>query len=174
MNATIKLAPPWVTLIKKMEALFRQDKDVRIEADTAASTPKVKLYVANARKAAALTAILPGSWKFGNVECVIVVVPGNGEAGEFADAAETVGAAFEGNPAVAVIRPVSKGLFKNLVYVAFKREVVQFFNDDLADINGNWSGLYASIAKELLTGVDGVFFCTAANDGFGAPLGEWP
>ena len=174
MNVQIKLAPPLVTLIKKVEALFGQDPDIRIEADAAATTPKIKLYVANPCKAAALAALLPESWKFGSVECLVVVISDNGDAGEFANAAETVSAAFDGNPAVAVIRPVSKGLFKNLVYVAFKREVVQFFNDDLADINGNWNGLYASIAKELFTNADGVFFCTAAGDGFGAPLGEWP
>lgn len=172
MDAKLKLSPPWVTYIKKVEALFGLDPEIRVESDREA--PSVKLYVGNAGKAAALDALLPSSWKFGNVECLITVVPGNdGTRRTFKTAGEAVEAAFDGNPAVAVIRPVSKGLFKNLLYVAFKREVVQFFNDDLADINGNWSGLYADIAKELLD-ANGVFFCTAADDGFGAPLGEWP
>lgn len=172
MSAKLKLAPPWVTTMKKLEALFGLDKGIRVEVDD--SAPSVKLYVGNAAKASALEALLPSSWKFGNVECPVTVVPGNdGTKRVFKTAGEAVEAAFDGNPAVAVIRPVSKGLFKDLSYVAFKREVVQFFNDDLADINGNWSGLYADIAKELLD-ADGVFFCTATDDGFGAPLGEWP
>lgn len=173
MNSKLKLSPPWVTCVNKIKALFGQDKDIRIESCD--SGPGVKLYVGTGCKAAALEALLPDFLTFGDVECAITVVPGNdGSARKFKTDADAIAAAFEGNPVVAVIRPVSKGLFKDLTYVAFKREVVSFFNDDLADINGNWNGLYADIAKELLTGADGVFFCTAAENGFGAPLGEWP
>lgn len=172
MDAKLKLSPPWVTYIKKIEALFGQDPEIRIESDCEA--PSVKLYVANADKAAALAAMLPEKWTYGNVECRVTVVPGNDAVPcKSKTPAEAVCAAFAENPVVAVMRPVSKGLFRDLSYVAFRREVVQFFNDDLADINGNWSGLYADIAKELLD-ADGVFFCTAADCGFGAPLGEWP
>ena len=33
--------------------------------------------------------------------------------------------------------------------VCFKPQVVQFFDDDISDFNGNWSGLAQDIAREV-------------------------
>ena len=51
--------------------------------------------------------------------------------------------------------------------------MVQFFADNLADINGNRSTLFETIAAEVIP-LDGVFYCTAGGEGLAAPLGEWP
>ena len=61
-------------------------------------------------------------------------------------------------------------------YAVFQSKVVQFFNDDMSDINGNCTTLYQEIAKDVFSGrAEGVFFCTAAEGkNLQKPLGEWP
>jgi len=82
--------------------------------------------------------------------------------------------AFKDNPVVSYIQPI-EGIFMNgAVYVVFANKVVQFFNDDLTDIHGAWSGLYENIAEEILTAPNHVFFCTDLPPMSNAPLGEWP
>jgi hypothetical protein len=56
----------------------------------------------------------------------------------------------------------------------FEKKVVQFFNDQLDDINGNKSTLYQDIAKDVFEKHEGVYFCTAADGKLSKPLGEWP
>lgn len=170
----LKLQSPWVIAKSKLSALFGEDRGIKIESD---GDRKVRLLVEDARKAEALARLLPDELEFGNVAMRIVVVPGNKGDADGADGwttADTLAIAFEGNPVVKQIRPVSKGLFRNLTYCVFRNEVVQFFADRLDDINGFWSGLMEDIARDLLTEADDVFFCTAAREGLAAPLGEWP
>ena len=82
---------------------------------------------------------------------------------------------FEGNP---VIEDVKNRVFPDGVshgYVRFKPEVVQFFDDNLSDYNGNWTGLAEDIAREIFENDStGMQFCTAATDKVEVPLGEWP
>ena len=50
-------------------------------------------------------------------------------------------------------------------FVRFQPEVIQFFDDDIYDYNGNWSGLAQDIAREVFCDeVRGIHFCTAAVD----------
>lgn len=95
---------------------------------------------------------------------------------EFEDSIEMIKAALDGNGAVAQFYPI-EGIFINkLLYVAFQKEVVQFFNDDISDIRGMCSTLYANIANEIFGRLNGVLFCTdsTGEKRFGMPLGEWP
>ena len=175
------ISPPWVEYQSKVRKLFERDPEIKIDTEAGSANAEVKLYVSNPVKAAALARMLPPCKEFGGVKCAVTVVPPNGNLAMPKSPEGGVGlavAAFEGNGAVALIRQVSKGLFKDVAYVAFRREVVQFFNDVLSDINGNWSGLYADIAKKVCEKAEGIFFCTAAEAEEGAPLaaplGEWP
>ena len=53
-------------------------------------------------------------------------------------------------------------------FVCFKPQVVQFFDDDISDFNGNWSGLAQDIAREVFGDeMRGVHFCTAAVNATG-------
>ena len=57
---------------------------------------------------------------------------------------------------------VVHGIFaSDLVYVIFKKEVVQYFNDNLGDYNGICSTLYQELAKNVLKPQPGIFFCTS-------------
>ena len=173
--AKLKLAAPWTTYYREIQAMFKNDKDVRIIYDE--NEINIKLYVNNAQKAAALGMLLPESVTFGNVTLGICIIPPNGDnkVAEITSDIDAVKQALGGNEAVTQFYTID-GIFTNqMMYVVFKKEVVQFFNDDLSDIRGICSTLYANIANELFGRLNGVFFCTDSEaKNFGMPLGEWP
>lgn len=173
--AKFKLAAPWTTYYRQIQAMFKNDEQIRVIFDE--NEIEIKLYVDNSQKAAALERLLPESVTFGNVTLNICVIPANidDKVAEISSGIEATKQALEGNEAVAQFYPI-EGIFSNrMLYVAFKKEVVQFFNDDLSDIRGMCSTLYANIANELFGRINGVFFCTDSEaKNFGMPLGEWP
>lgn len=53
------------------------------------------------------------------------------------------------------------GIMTNpMTFIVFQNKVVQYWNDDLGDINGNCSTLYQTVAKDVFGDVEGIFFCT--------------
>ena len=176
--AKLKLAAPWTTYYRQVQAMFKHDKEVRVVYDE--NEVVIKLFVENAAKAEALTQLLPEVITFGNVSLMITVIPANIKecqgTTKFENDTDLIQAALDGNGAVAQFYPIEYIFSNKMLYVAFKKEVVQFFNDDLSDIRGMCSTLYANIANELFGRLNGVFFCTDSTEakGFGMPLGEWP
>ena len=164
----MKLSSPWVEFYREIEALFAQDDEVKVVYDEEKN--EVKLYVENARKADALTQLLPAEKTFGNVMLKITVIPANDLEVSKAD---LIAEAFDGNPALSYVQHVDAviGAFD---YAVFQNKVVQFFDDNLSDINGNKSTLYQDIAKDVFGTDAGVFFCTEAPVCLTKPLGEWP
>ena len=45
-------------------------------------------------------------------------------------------------------------------FAVFAKEVVQYYNDDLTDINGLKSTLYEDIARDVFD-IDGINYCTS-------------
>ncbi len=178
--AKLKLSAPWCTYYRQVQAMFKHDKEIRVMYDEDAR--EIKLYVDNETKAAALSQLLPDTMTFGNVSLNITIIPSNMDKATdiksvvFKDAIDLIQAALDGNGAVAQFYPVERVFINRMLYVAFQKEVVQFFNDDLSDIRGMCSTLYANIANELFGRLNGVFFCTDSTEakGLGMPLGEWP
>ncbi len=164
----MKLSSPWVEFYREIEALFAQDDEVKVVYEEEKN--EVKLYVENARKADALTQLLPAEKTFGNVTLKITVIPANDLEISKAD---LIAEAFDGNPALSYVQHVDAviGAFD---YAVFQNRVVQFFDDNLSDINGNKSTLYENIAKDVFGENVGVFFCTEAPVSLTKPLGEWP
>lgn len=177
-DVRLKVSPPWVTFIHKVEALFDGDPQIACNVNWNAPNPSIVLSCNNGDKVAALLQILPSEVPFGNVVLKIGVdgVPSNRA---FANKKELFEVAFAKNPAFAyAVSPADEGYaWFSMVYVVFKNCVVQFFNDNLNDCHGVVSTLYQDIAEEILTGpgVEGVFFNTDVERGqLGKPLGEWP
>lgn len=164
----IKLSPPWITFVHEIQALFEEDPDVKVKYSEADYT--CNIYVEDARKADALTQLLPTEKEFGNVKLKINVVPANTEATKvdlFADA-------FYNNPAVSRIESYDTP-FGRVSYIVFENKVVQFYNDQMDDINGNKSTLFQDIAGDVFGYDHGVFYCTEAlKRNLNKPLGEWP
>ena len=168
----LNLSSPWVIFYRKVDALFKKDPDVRVIYDE--ENRNLNLYVKSPVKAAVLTANLPVSKKFGRVELHINVIPANGV--EVIDDTD-FGSLFDGNDALSFARVVPDIVGTPIQYVVFKKEVVQFYTDDLCDYYGIRSTLYEDIAREVFENLNGIFFCTDTQEAtfhVVKPLGEWP
>ena len=156
----MKLTAPWITYYRELNELFKEDSEVRVVYYD--EEKEVKLFVENAEKAEALKELLPIEVEFGEITLVITIVPANNSIRRSPKQVSII-KAFEGNPIVTDIEIISGVMTNDLVYIVFKKEVVQYFNDDLGDINGICSTLYQDIAKRVFKGIEGVCFCTDKN-----------
>ena len=150
------LAAPWFQYFRKIEALFGDDPDIDVLFDD--DDLVIRLMVKDQDKADALTQLLPMEKDFGNVKVYISVIPANVEATP--SKISLLKKAFHGNPAFRYAA-TAEGLYTNPIhYVVFANKVVQYYNDDLGDVNGLCSTLYQDIAKDVLGETDGVHYCT--------------
>lgn len=164
----MKLSSPWQTFVNEVKALFEEDLDIKIKYSEA--DYKLDIYCEDARKADALTQLLPTEKDFGNVKLKISVIPADVEITK----ADLFKDAFAGNPAVEYVTSYNTP-FGKVNYVVFRNKVVQFYNDQMDDINGNKSTLFQDIAGDVFGYDHGVFYCTdATKSELRKPLGEWP
>lgn len=166
MKHDVKLSPPWATYYHYIDSLFKGDKDV--EVVYAEQDYLIEVNVSDETKASALKIILPSKKEFGNVVLNIevnYVRRKEGEGEESTDIIDVFKMAFQGNPNVNDIVSV-KDFFGNTVnFVLFKKEVIQFFNDDISDAHGVESTLNEDIARDVFTKYAGkVLFCTDTED----------
>jgi len=161
----LALEAPWDTFVKKVKALFENDPDIFVsdiyEPEDGLTDYIFAIQVRNHEKFIALDRLLPGVKTFGNVTLGIDLFD---EENTEVNAVELFKTLFDGNPIVAEIRTRTDTAGVDWNYVLFKPEVVQFFDDDLNDYNGNWNGLAEDIAREVFEeNAHGVNFCTAAK-----------
>lgn len=154
MEDGFKKSAPWITYFRKLEALFGKDPEIKIEYFDVPAL--LKMYVDNPTKAEAISQLLPDEVNFGGVTAEIRVVPSNKPLAK----ADLFAQAFTGNPAFSRMVDVG-GVFTNPIhYCVFNKEVVQYWDDNLGDINGNESTLYQNIAEDVFEDTEGVMFCT--------------
>lgn len=168
----VRLVSPWMELYHKIEAFFKRDPMVHVIWDEEAKA--IDLYVDNAAKADALALIMPHEVKLGNVTVSIGIIPANDEGESSGDIFRD---AFGGNDMFSFVKTVSGVLSSDIVYVVFKNEVIQYYDDNLGDIYGQRSCLAEDIAREIFSNVDGVYFCTDMPLGLklgGLSKVEWP
>lgn len=159
----IGLSAPWTILFNEYKAMFAGDSNVKVSFDERENGEKaIILYVTGDKKAKALEKLLPSEVKFGNIVVKIVVKPANKLADE--DIVQLFREAFDGNEAVSSMHISDNPFAFNAAYIVFKKKVVQFYNDNFTDINGNCSTLYQEIAKDIFDVHDGICFCTSALD----------
>lgn len=175
-DVRLKLSPPWITYINKLQALLDGDPQIAFNIDS--SVPSVTISGHNGDKNAALLKLLPSEKAFGNITLKIIV-DGPIANRAFVSNKELFETAFDKNPAFAYcVAPAAEGYFYiDFTYVVFKNCVVQFFNDNLNDAHGIISTLYQDIASEIFENANltGVYYCTDVEVGkLGKPLGEWP
>lgn len=151
----IKMVSPWIGYYKEIKSLFQEDYTVKVKYDDSKNT--IKLYVEDEEKADALAQLLPNRKVFGNITVNIDVIPANKVETPKIDLFRK---AFEGNGAVAYIETVDNVSSNAFHFVVFQPEIVQYYNDDLSDINGLRSTLYQDIAKEIFGEREGIYFCT--------------
>ncbi len=146
---------PWIIYAKQIKKLFENDKDVTISLDEYV----LELKVEGPAKADALRKLLPEVVNFGNIDLKINVIPANQDDSPL----NLYKKAFEGNPIVKdIISREEFGAIRN--YVLFKKQVVQYENDDISDANRICSTLYQEIAKEIFTDGPEMNFCTSTEN----------
>ena len=166
----MRLSSPWEIYHKQIVALFEQDSEIKVTFDE--ESYELKLFVNNSCKADALAKLLPSEKTFGNVVVKISVVPAND--GKEETKASLIEEAFSGNPALRYIYNAQTP-FGEFDYVVFEARVVQYFNDDMRDLNGNKTTLYQELAKDIIGEEPNLCFCTEAlAKSLQKPLGEWP
>lgn len=178
MKIKTKLSPPWITFVNEVIALFGQDPKIHVDYQDNAG--RLVLWVEETPKAEAVASLLPGNIDFGGHDLDIEVVPPNGAELHVRETPESWSELFEtafaGNPIFAYVRDVDVMHGFSATYVVFKKKVVQFFIDNLADAHGVISTLYQEIAEDILSEriPEWVFFCTDVDDASAAPAQNWP
>lgn len=152
----VNLSAPWVIYYRKINELFKNDPEIQLVFDE--DEVSLKLYVDNATKADALSKLLPTEKRFGNVIMSIFVIPSNLQEESRTRLFEK---AFENNPILSYIKTIEGDFSYNTSYIVFMARVVQFFADNLKDVNGNTSTLYEEIARDVFGEENGISFCTA-------------
>lgn len=157
-----KLSSPWEEVHHALEAFFEKDDTVVVDAEISANyTLGISCY--SEKKYNALKKVLRQEYKFGNVVLRIFLYllsdkRTNTTTFSTKDPAKNIEAALSGNELFDHIESrIIMG--SKLSYCLFKKEVVQFYNDDLTDLNGLESTLAENIA-EIIFDVDDVYFCT--------------
>lgn len=148
------LVSPWVNFYREVEALFEHDPDISITYNE--DENHIRLYVNDNEKAEALTKILPNSRTFGNVTVKLSVLFSNQQSISL----DLFQKAFRNNPAFSYATTIERIVGGEQGYVVFKNEVVQYFNDDIHDINGFRSTLYQDLASDVFGDIFGISFCT--------------
>jgi len=157
--AKMTLSPPWAIFYREIQALFGEDPEIHIVYDEESGI--VKIYVENPEKAEVLVKLLPTKKMFGRVGLDIQVIPADG--GEYStEVPETVDAqmfekAFSGNPAFSYAKTFRNIFQFEATYVVFQPDVVQFFDDDISDINGIKSTLYENLARDVFEDIPAYF-----------------
>lgn len=155
--ARMRLEPPWETYYRELSLLFDDDPDLQVIYDS--YEQEIKIYADDEAKYSALSALLPAEKEFGNVKLKVTIVPSNVKMRKVhMPTSEMFEDLFDDNPIVHdIVR--STGIYE-ATYIVFRKEVVQYYNDDIGDINGLCSTLYQDIAKKIFENHDGVHFCT--------------
>lgn len=158
----LNLQSPWVTYNNKVKALFANDDDISVSDVREDDDGNLVMTIGSSdyHKYIALDRVIAKKVEFGNVTLRVKVVQLN-HIETIDDIVELYKTIFEGNKIVRDIRVLPDFTGTEHCFIRFNPEVVQFFNDDISDYDGNWSGLAQDIAKEVFQDcAAGVHFCT--------------
>ena len=154
-----RLCPPWIEYVSKVKKLFERDKDIKVDYREQDNT--LILFADSEIKYEALTHLFPESKDFGGTKLNIMIKPANDSD---IDVRSYIKQLFFGNEAVANIEDVPQVMTNPLTYISFKKEVIQFWNDNLGDPHGYKSMLMEDIARDVLEYQDGILFCTDSEE----------
>jgi len=162
---TVNLSPPWYGYHRKVKALFERDTEVQVKDLSKSDDGQYNymILVYNKEKAEAIKSILPQTVQIGNITVNVTILGPDENATSDSEKSilDIYNAAFSGNPIFEKTLNRQYGCFsKN--FCIFKKEVIQFWNDNLADYCGNYNGLASDIAEEILT-ADDISFCISAE-----------
>lgn len=155
---------PWYTLWRKIYFTLSQDEEVSVSGLNKENDNKYNIVVTakQMHTAYALSQVIKPIFSFGNVKVEVIVkhqnigiLPSTKEDEQFMD--EEVGllicAEFRNNKlfkGVVLVPKKEESLFAGKVVILFAKEVVQFYNDDVTDIFGNFNELVAYVFADII------------------------
>lgn len=170
--ANLKLISPWMEHYNKLCAFFAGDPSVTVIMDE--DNMDVRVLVQQSNKAEALSLLLDGEKTFGDVFLTVSVIPANTGTTDTnrymknlmsdENYAQLYSYALDDNSILSDIRRVRGILGFDAVYIIFKKEVIQYFTDNIGDYNGAKSTLAEYIARDIFNEHAGVFFNTDIYD----------
>jgi len=140
----VGLSSPWITYYRKLNALFGADPDLEVNYNDEKKT--ISIESTNTFKLMALEKILKPTVTFGNITVTVECLVKNGEEPSTAALFRT---AFSGNPHFSDVID-KKVIAVDETFLLFKKEVIQFFNDDTSDYFSNWNGLAEDILRSAM------------------------
>lgn len=152
----VGIAPPLNILIRQMRAFFRDDPQIQIIFDSARRV--LEIHAATRTKADALAKIVPGQYWFGKNAIPVRIVPGEEKGEDFGDPVRN---AFAGNYAVERIVDHTDAAGNGVTYVDFRPQIVQYHDFESPDPYGLTTTFFASLAEDLLLGLDNTYYTTA-------------
>lgn len=170
-NTKIWLSSPWVDYNNELIALFDEDEDICVEDIHVSKLIDydyiISIRVYNHKKFEAMYSLLPDVKEFGDVKVKIVIYDMENESSEkepkLIDDLETL---FTGNPSFNRVEKLRDATGCEHDFVIFEPEVVQYFDDDLKDLNGFRTCLVQDIARDVFEDLmaKGIRFCTRDLD----------
>ena len=171
--ARINLVAPWDEYYNKMVAFFKDDSYVTVLYEEE-EEKHIKLLVNEPFKAEALSRLLKTELDFGGVKLLVSVIPANDVPKDTINYFKRMSIgedndirymhALNDNDIYAYVRKIDGLMGFSAVYVVFKKKVVQYYNDNIGDLNGMKSTLAENIARDIFVPHSGVFFCTDTRD----------
>lgn len=165
MGSKLDLSAPWQAYRSKLNALFGGDDEVTVSDVFSEGTGYVvHIEVKSHSKFNALSKLLPKEVTFGNVVLKILLYDkANGADGD--DYVALFNDAFRGNPVFNSVLDLTDFADTHHYFVQFEPTVVQYFDDDLRDPNGYWTGLIQDVARDVFVDCPlGVSFNTIPMD----------
>ena len=177
--ARLNLTAPWVEHYNKLKAFFEKDRYVTVVIDeedvVADGIHKIKMVCSDPErgKGYALDQVLRKDLPYTTVEVLYRDKDPEIDAVRFKTVMsdgylEQLSFVLRGNEALEGVRvKYLPGISpeEGFKYVIFKKEVVQYYADDLSDYYGHHSTLYEILARDIFeTPPPGVFFCTERVD----------
>lgn len=167
---TAELSPPWYTLWNEIKASIGNDTAVTVNPlDTKSSPYLVPITVADHDKAVAIASVMALRHQMGNITVDVQVKDREGrivspEIPESVEKlAEMVKKALGDN--TWFVEVVVKPLFmREVVFVVFKKAVIQFFNDDLSDLYNNYNNVVAFVFRDVLNPAPGGISIICSTD----------
>ena len=164
LKNNMNLSAPWMTYCRELQILFNADPDIKVSDITKYIEESknydycITIHVKDHDKARALQQVLPEVRDFGNVSLRIYILENERKMEKWSEVMHTL---FDGNDHV---RRVIDGVDPTgceEIFVMFEPEVIQFFNDNMRDFNGCWTGVAEDIARNVCEKcADEVNFCT--------------
>lgn len=148
-NVEFRLSPPWYTHLRKLQNLFMSDPDVVVDNDLTKNNDgsfTAVIHCATRVKYDALLKVIKPEVKFGNVVLKVEVVADVNEQ----TPAELMNIAFGDNDLYVDTYEIVDAMGSKHVYSVFKKDVIQFYNDDLSDYCNNFNGLVADVVKDVI------------------------